>query len=228
MNKIKDIPKNDRPYEKCFSYGPQILSDCELLSVILRTGTNGRSAYDLAKEILSTNGENVKLLSVMHLTKEELINIKGIGMVKAVQILCIGELAKRIASMPFHDTVKYDTPKKIAGFYMEQMRHLEQETLKVMFLDTKCKLIKDKEITRGTINQSLISPREIYIEALKCNAVNIVLVHNHPSGDSTPSKDDIQCTIKIKDAGNLVGIRLLDHIIIGDNQFSSLKELRVL
>lgn len=228
MNKMKDIPKNDRPYEKCFAYGPQVLSDCELLSVILRTGTNGSSAYQLAKQILSDNDENIDLLSVMHLTKEELMEIKGIGMVKAVQILCIGELAKRIASMPFHDNEKYDSPGKIAGFYMEQMRHLEQETLKVMFLDTKCKLIKEKEITRGTINRSLISPREIFIEALKCNAVNIVLVHNHPSGEPAPSEDDIQCTIKIREAGNLVGIRLLDHIIIGDHQFSSLNELKVL
>ena len=228
MNKIKDIPKNERPYEKCFANGPENLTDCELLSVILRTGVSGSSAYDLARNIISDKKGNINLLSVMHISKEELLQIKGIGMVKAVQILCIGELAKRIASMPFNSNVKYDTPQKIAGFYMEQMRHLEQETLNIMFLDTKCKLIKSKEITRGTINQSLISPREIFIEALRCNAVNIVMAHNHPSGEPAPSSDDIKCTVKIKEAGRLVGITLLDHIIIGDNKFSSLKELKFL
>ena len=111
---------------------------------------------------------------------------------------------------------------------MERLRHLEQETLHVMFLDTKCKLIKSKEITKGTIDRSMISQREIFVEALKCNAVNIVLVHNHPSGEPTPSRDDIRSTKKIKEAGDMVGIRLLDHIIIGDNKFSSLRELKVI
>ncbi|WP_302625473.1 DNA repair protein RadC [uncultured Eubacterium sp.] len=226
MKKIKDIPQTERPYEKCFSSGPEVLSDCELLSVILRTGTNGSSAYDLANEILTDEGGKINLLSVMHISKEELLQIKGMGMVKTVQILCLGELAKRISIKPFHNNVKYDSPQKIAGFFMEKMRHLEQETLNVMFLDVKCKLIKDKELTRGTISQSLVCTREIFVEALKCNAANIVLIHNHPSGEPTPSKDDIKSTLKIREAGILIGITLLDHIIIGDNKFSSLKELK--
>lgn len=226
MKKIKDIPQTERPYEKCFSFGPEVLSDCELLSVILRTGTNGSSAYDLASKILIDEGGNINLLSVMHITKEELLQIKGMGMVKTVQILCLGELAKRISMKPFQNSMKYDSPQKIAGFFMEKMRHLEQETLNVMFLDVKCKLIKNKELTRGTISQSLVSTREIFVEALKCNAANIVLIHNHPSGEPTPSKDDIKSTLKIREAGILIGITLLDHIIIGDNKFSSLKELK--
>ena len=177
------MPKSERPYEKCFENGPETLSDCELLSVILRTGVKGSSAYDLAKEIITQQGDGTNLLKIMHTTKEELLHIKGVGMVKAVQILCIGELAKRIASMPFVDNVKYDSPKKIAGYYMERLRHLEQETLHVMFLDTKCKLIKSKEITKGTIDRSMISQREIFVEALKCNAVNIVLVHKSGACD---------------------------------------------
>ena len=199
MNKIKDMPKSERPYEKCFENGPETLSDCELLSIILRTGVKGSSAYDLAKEIITQQGDGTNLLKIMHTTKEELL-----------------------------DNVKYDSPKKIAGYYMERLRHLEQETLHVMFLDTKCKLIKSKEITKGTIDRSMISQREIFVEALKCNAVNIVLVHNHPSGEPTPSRDDIRSTKKIKEAGDMVGIRLLDHIIIGDNKFSSLRELKVI
>lgn len=203
------------------------MSDCELLSVILRTGVKGSSAYDLAKEIITQQGDGTNLLKIMHTTKEELLHLK-VWNGKGSQILCIGELAKRIASMPFVDNVKYDSPKKIAGYYMERLRHLEQETLHVMFLDTKCKLIKSKEITKGTIDRSMISQREIFVEALKCNAVNIVLVHNHPSGEPTPSRDDIRSTKKIKEAGDMVGIRLLDHIIIGDNKFSSLRELKVI
>ena len=228
MNKIKDMPRSERPYEKCFENGPETLSDCELLSVILRTGVKGSSAYDLAKEIITQQGDGTNLLKIMHTTKEELLHIKGVGMVKAVQILCIGELAKRIASMPFVDNVKYDSPKKIAGYYMERLRHLEQETLHVMFLDTKCKLIKSKEITKGTIDRSMISQREIFVEALKCNAVNIVLVHNHPSGDPAPSLEDIRMTKRIGRAGELLGIQLLDHVIIGDRCYSSLRERGIL
>ena len=111
---------------------------------------------------------------------------------------------------------------------MEKMRHLEQEHLYVMYLDTKCKLIKERLLTTGTVNQSLISPREIFIEALRCSAVNIIAVHNHPSGDCTPSRNDIECTRQIKKAGDLVGITLLDHIIIGDNKYSSLMELKLI
>ena len=221
MNKIKDMPRSERPYEKCFENGPETLSDCELLSVILRTGVKGSSAYDLAKEIITQQGDGTNLLKIMHTTKEELLHIKGVGMVKAVQILCIGELAKRIASMPFVDNVKYDSPKKIAGYYMERLRHLEQETLHVMFLDTKCKLIKSKEITKGTIDRSMISQREIFVEALKCNAVNIVLVHNHPSGNDRPSSHEITLTKKVQEAGRVLDITLLDHIVVCPDRYYS-------
>lgn len=228
MNNIKNLPENERPYEKCFAHGPQVLTDCELLAVILRTGTNGTSSYDLAGKILNMGIDNGTLLSIMHLSKEELLGIKGIGKVKAVQIMCIGELAKRISSMDAKSKLKFDKPSTIADYYMEHMRHLEQENLVIIFLDTKCRMIKDKILSTGTVNQSLISAREIFIEALKCNAVSLILVHNHPSGDCTPSRDDITNTVKIADAGKLIGISVLDHIIIGDRRYSSLKELKLI
>lgn len=228
MNTIKNLPASERPYEKCFSFGPSVLTDCELLSVILRTGTNGISAYDLAGKILTMQSGDSNLLSIMHLSKEQLLKLKGIGRVKAVQIMCIGELAKRIASLDAKTGLKFDKPSTIAGYYMERMRHLEQENLLVMFMDTKCQLIKDKILSTGTVHQAFISPREIFIEALKCGSVSIILLHNHPSGDCTPSRDDIASTLKIREAGNLIGISILDHIIIGNRRYSSFKELKLI
>lgn len=227
MSIIKNVPVNERPYEKCFSNGPEVLTDCELLSVILRNGTAGMGAYDLAGQILNSNSDG-SLLSIMHLSKEELMKIKGIGKVKAIQIMCICELAKRISMLNAKDSLKFDKPSTIAEYYMERMRHLDQENLMVIYLDTKCQLIKEKIITTGTVNQSIMSPREIFLEALKCNAVQLVLLHNHPSGDCTPSKNDISCTERMVSAGKLIGISILDHIIIGDRKYSSLRELKII
>lgn len=225
MNQIKMLPKEERPYEKCLSYGTEAMTDVELLAVILRTGVKGCNVKELAVKMLKNEKGDIHILSLVHLSFEQLLKINGIGKVKAIQILCILELAKRISRTRFDNFTKYNNSEIIAGFYMEKLRHLEQECMYVMFLDTKCKLIKDKLLTSGTINQSLVSPREIFIEALNCNCVNIVLVHNHPSGDPMPSQDDIKSTARVKEAGKIIGIRLLDHIIIGDNAYFSLKEV---
>ena len=227
MSKIKDIPPEERPCEKCFLKGPEALTDSELLSVILRTGTGGMNVLELANQIMALDGSH-SLLSVMHLTKEQLMEIRGIGKVKSVQLLCICELVKRITRQNAAPSLKFDSPALIARYYMESMRHLEQEHLVVLFLDTKCHLRKETYISKGTVNQSFLSPREIFIEALRCNAVNIVLIHNHPSGDCTPSREDILSTEKIIKAGKLIGIFVIDHIIIGDNNYSSMKELSLM
>ena len=224
MNIIETLPKEERPYEKCLKYGTAAMTDIELLAIILRTGTKGCNVKDLAVKLLKNDEGTISVLSLTHLSLEELLKINGVGKVKAIQILCVLELAKRISKTSFNNTTKYNTAEIIAGYYMEQLRHLEQENLYVMFLDTKCKLIKDKLISSGTINQSLVSPREIFVEALRCNCVNIILVHNHPSGDPTPSREDLKSTEWVKNAGKIIGIRLLDHIIIGDNTYCSLNE----
>ncbi|MCI8955760.1 MAG: DNA repair protein RadC [Eubacterium sp.] len=224
MNIIETLPKEERPYEKCLKYGTEAMTDIELLAIILRTGTKGCNVKDLAIKLLKNDEGAISVLSLTHLSLEELLKINGVGKVKALQMLCVLELAKRISKTSFNNTTKYNTAEIIAGFYMEQLRHLEQENLYVMFLDTKCKLIKDKLISSGTINQSLVSPREIFVEALRCNCVNIILVHNHPSGDPAPSREDLKSTDRVKNAGKIIGIRLLDHIIIGDNTYCSLNE----
>lgn len=224
---IKDMPEDTRPYEKCFKYGTSALSNEELLAIIIRTGTCGESSFVLASRILSIKNGDSSLVSLMHLSVEELMKIKGIGKVKAIQIKCICELSKRIAMTTAENQLDFSKPETIANYYMESCRHLEVEQLIVIYLDTKCRKICDRVLFSGTVNRSLISSREIFIEALRVNAVNIVILHNHPSGDATPSKDDIISTKRLAEAGKIIGITLVDHIVIGDRRYTSLKETGV-
>lgn len=224
--KMKDIPKQDRPYEKCVSKGPGVLSDAELLAVIIRTGSRNFSSLQLAQKVLElTYPKDDGLLGLCRLSLSDFRKLPGIGPVKGIQLKCIGELSKRISrrAATVRNTV-FDNPQSVAEYYMEEMRHLQQEHLYVMLLDTRQALIRDVLISKGTVNASLASPREIFIEALRCQAVGIILVHNHPSGDSTPSREDCLLTRKIHEAGSLVDIQLLDHIVIGDNNYCSFKK----
>ncbi len=224
--KMKDIPKQDRPYEKCVSKSPEILSDAELLAVIIRTGSPALSCLQLAQKVLElTYPEGDGLLGLCRLDLSDFQKLPGIGMVKGIQLQCIGELSKRISrrAATARNTT-FENPQSVAEYYMEEMRHLQQEQLYVMFLNTRQALIRDLLISKGTVNASLASPREIFIKALQCQAVGIILVHNHPSGDSTPSREDCLLTRKVYDAGSLVDIQLLDHVIIGDNNYCSFKK----
>lgn len=223
--KMKDIPQNDRPYEKCLLAGPEKLSDAELLSIIIRTGSREENSLKLAEQILSLSYPQDGILGLLHLSLSELMQVKGVGKVKGTQLLCIGELSKRIWKRDaLRKIIAFDRPEAIVNYFMEDMRHMEQEELHVMFLNAKNVLIRDQLISRGTVNASLASPREIFLLALRHGAVNLILVHNHPSGDPSPSQDDCQITKRIREAGSLLGIHLLDHIIIGDNSYSSLKK----
>lgn len=220
--RMKELPKDERPYEKCLRYGPWKLSDAELLAVILRSGTAGNSCVDLACEILKASRLEEGLLGIHHLSLQELQAIKGVGQVKAVQIKCIGELSKRISSAGTRCRLDFSNPETIANYYMELLRHEEQEKTICIMLNTKNHLLGDVVLTTGTVNSSLLSPRELFLEALRFHAVHIILIHNHPSGDATPSEEDIQITRRIQKAGEILGITLLDHIIIGDHVFTSL------
>lgn len=221
---IKELPEQDKPYEKCQALGAGALTDAELLAVLIRTGTEGSSSIELAHEVLRLNDGVENLQNLYRTNLQQLMQIKGIGRVKAIQLICLCELAKRLARGERKEKLTFIYPKTIADYYMEEMRHLEQEELRCVFLNTKCHLICDKVVTRGTVNMSLISPREIFAEALKCGAVNVVLLHNHPSGDPSPSYGDISVTRQVAQAGELLGIALYDHIIIGDQCYYSLKE----
>lgn len=224
MEKIKELYEEERPYEKCERFGAANLTDTELLAVLLRTGTRGESALALAGHLLHPEIHKKGILNLHRWTYDQLLQFKGIGKVKAIQILCLCELAKRLAKASAGKELDFSTPATIARYYMEDMRHQKQERMKLLLLNTKSRLIGESEISIGTVNASLVSPRELFIEALQKNAVSIILLHNHPSGDPAPSTEDILVTRKIQEAGYMIGVELLDHIIIGDNRYTSLKE----
>ena len=212
-NKIKELPEEERPYEKCEKNGAESLSDTELLAVLLRTGTQGENALQLSRRILYHAGET-GILGIHQFSRERLMRIKGIGKVKALQISCISELAKRLSKASACELLSFTRPDSIARYYMEDLRHEKQEVMKLLMLNSKSRLIGETDISRGTVNASLITPRELFVEALQKNAVTIIVLHNHPSGDPTPSKADKLITKRIQDAGLLIGIELLDLSLI--------------
>lgn len=220
---IMSIPETERPYEKCWMYGAQALSDAELLAVILRSGSREESSLELARRILYKTGEQ-GLSGLYHLSVEDLMSLRGIGKVKAIQLKCLTEISGRLAKERTRSGVYFHGPSSIAEYYMEQMRRLEQEKVLLVFLDSKNGLTGQEFISAGTVNASMISPREVYRIALSRRAVGIVLLHNHPSGDPTPSNEDVSVTIRIRESGELVGIPLLDHIVIGDGTYVSIRE----
>lgn len=213
------------PYEKCMENGASSLTDVELLAVLLRCGTPGMNVLDLSERVISSFSSEKKLCPLAHASFEELISISGIGKVKAVQIQCIFELARRITMEPVRRTVSLDNPDIVAGMYMQEMRLFEEEHVYLLLLDIKNCIIKKITLSTGSIMSSILEPREVFLHALRHNATGIMLIHNHPSGDPTPSRQDISITNKINEAGRLIGISLIDHIVIGDNKFVSMRQL---
>lgn len=228
LQTIKELPESERPYEKCEMYGSQYLSEAELLAVIIRTGTRNLKSIELAQEILKLAYDKGGLYYLNHLTPNELQSIKGVGRVKAIQIQCMLEMTRRMAKARFKTDLKWTNPEEIAAYYMEDMRYHTQEHLILVMLNAKHQRIKDVVISKGLVDSSMIRPREIYIEAMRYEAVKIILIHNHPSGDPTPSNDDISVSKRVKQVGELMGISLLDHIIIGDHTFVSLHERKLI
>ncbi|MBP3237687.1 MAG: DNA repair protein RadC [Lachnospiraceae bacterium] len=224
MSLKNDIAIDERPYEKCLKFGPEYLTDAELLAVFIRSGSKKSSCLEVARKMLEDNADGRGLLRLFGLSSYELARHEGIGKVKAIQLSCIMELSKRIWRMTRSEKVRFTDAGFVADYYMQELRTKKVEISRVLYLDTKAQLIKEKDISIGTVNTSLLAPREIFIEALKYEAVNIILLHNHPSGDPLESREDISATIRIAKAGELLGIRLLDHIIIGDNSYTSLAE----
>lgn len=222
---IKDIPEADRPRERLIRYGSEALSNSELLAIILRTGTKSETAIDMANRLISSK-EGLKFLS--NCTIQELSQIKGIGNAKASQIKAAVELGKRIKNYRTDNKIKINSPEGIADLVMEDMRYLKKEYLKVIFLNTKNIVIDVKDLSIGSLNASVVHPREIYSEAIRRSSASIVICHNHPSGDPTPSQEDINITRRLHEVGKLVGIDLLDHVIIGDGCYISLKEKGIL
>lgn len=219
----------NKPYDKFKELGASALSNEELLAIILRTGTSNKPALKIAEEILNTkDAYDGKLTGLYHKSLKQLMEIDGIGEVKAIKLKCLTELSIRMAKERFDNRPSFQNPKEIADYYMEACRHQEVEKVFLLCLDNQLRLIKECELSKGTINASLISPREIFIEALNAKAVHILLIHNHPSGDPMPSRADVQISKKVMEAGEMIDIRLLDHIIIGDHSYVSLKEQKII
>lgn len=215
---------SEMPYERFLSCGAQSLTNAELLAIILRTGTKEKSATQLSREVLGFFEDGSSdLSSLRRLTLQDLISIPGIGEVKAVKILSLAEISRRLVRERAAQKLIFSSPSSVADYYMEDMRHLETEKAVLVMLDNRMALLREETVSTGTVNCTLLSPREIFIQAMRWNAVNIMLVHNHPSGDPTPSDLDLDITGRICRAGQLLGIRLIDHLIIGDHNWTSLR-----
>ncbi len=221
--KIKELPASERPYEKMEMYGAEKLSNSELLAIIIKSGTKEKTSVQIAQEILSqgmdSKEQNLKFLQ--DITIRELTSIKGIGKVKAIQLKAVCELAKRM-SIPINNTIVIRTPEDIAEILMEELRFEKREIIKLVLLNSKNIIIKMKNISIGGVNKACIDIKDILKEAINLGAPKIILIHNHPSGDSTPSNEDILTTKNIIEITKILGIQLLDHIVIGDGNFTSI------
>jgi len=220
----KELPESERPYEKCERFGPGALSDAELLAVIIRTGTKKERAVDLAIRVLNRPGAKKGLSALHYYSRQELQKIRGIGKVKAIQLCCVAELAKRMQSAVDSEKEAFRTPESIAKAYMERLRHCRTEQIILLMLDTKGRKIADEVISQGTVNMAVLEPREVLCVALRYEAVFLILLHNHPSGVPFPSTADIEVTRKLAKACEIVGLELRDHIVIGDNCYLSMME----
>jgi len=221
QNGLRHVPYNERPRERMLAYGADALSNAELLAILIRTGTKSQSAVGLATSVLQQCGS---LRELVDISVAELTTIKGIGHAKALQLLAGIELGKRVARSKLGDAIKVRKPEDAALYIMEDLRYLKKEHFVCLFLNTKNDIISKETLSVGTLNASLVHPREVFRAAIRCSSASIICVHNHPSGDSTPSPEDILITKRLAEAGSLIGIEILDHIIIGDNNFVSLKE----
>ena len=222
--KMKNLPVTERPYEKLEQYGEKNLTNAELLAIIIKSGTREETSVQLAQKILLLNENRDKnnLNFLRDITIEELIKIKGIGKVKAIQIKATCELASRMNSIDNYKNITINKPSDVVDILFDEMRFEKQEILKVVILGNKNKLLKIKDIAKGCGNFVRASIKNVLNEAVKVQAMQIILVHNHPSGDVTPSKNDIEFTREVKKASTILGINLIDHIIIGGNNYISI------
>ncbi|WHZ00328.1 RadC family protein [Peribacillus simplex] len=218
---IRDYPKEERPRERFLQEGPQSLSNQELLALLLRTGSREESVLQLSGRLINSF-KGLRLLK--EASVEELTVIKGIGEAKAIQILASVELGRRINNLNDQDRYVIRSPEDGANYCMEEMRFLSQEHFVCLYLNTKNQVLQKTTVFIGSLNASIVHPREVFKEAFKRSAASIICLHNHPSGDPSPSREDIEVTKRLVECGKIIGIEVLDHIIIGEHKYVSLKE----
>ena len=223
--RMKDIPRTQRPYERMEQCGAAGLSDAELLSIVIRNGRTGENSLDLSNRILGLDISGIGLSFLYNLTIEELTALGGIGRVKALQIKAAAEIGRR-AGIPacFTERAKVASPDDVAKLLLSDMAHLPREELRVVCLDIRNRMIRTIRISEGGLFSAVVSPRDIFREVIKVNASSVVFAHNHPSGDPEPSKEDGESTRRMIKAGELLGIRVLDHLVIAAGGFVSLKQ----
>ena len=219
--RLKDLPEDLKPRERLHQYGPEVLSNKEILAIILRTGSKGENVLELAERILAETGG---LHGLAGLTLPELQMVNGIGPAKAAQVKAALELGRRSVSLDPMSRPTINSPADVAGLVMEEMRHLDREHFRIMYLSTRNNVLGISPVSIGSLNSSTVHPRECFKEAIRRNANTIILLHNHPSGDPTPSREDIDITKRLIEGGKILGIEVLDHVIIGDKRYVSLKE----
>lgn len=242
--KIKQLPETERPYEKLELHGEKMLSNAELLAIIIKSGTKENTSVELANKILNLGFNNAVGFSEKKETKntaaevlqednsllqylqnvsiQELMEIKGIGKVKAIQIKAVCELARRMCSPTNKLKVKIKSSQDVAELFMDELRFEKVEFAKLVLLNSKNYIVKVVDISKGGTNSAIVEPKEILQEAIKTSSPRMILIHNHPSGDSTPSLSDVEMTRRLYSAANIVGIQLLDHIVIGDGCYTSI------
>ena len=219
--RIKDWPEEERPREKLMILGPAYLSSSELLAIIFRTGSQTHTALDLAKTILNRYGD---LHSLSQLDFKKLFQLKGIGPAKAVTLAACFEVARRIAALPNKQKIKITSPEIVFQKFGSQMGALKKEIFKILLLNSANVLIRDYKVTEGTLNASLVHPREVFYPAITDSAASVILLHNHPSGETKPSLEDRNITRQLVSSGKLLDIPVLDHIIISEDGYFSFKE----
>ena len=221
--KIKDLPKSDRPREKLLAKGVENLKDSELLAILLRTGTKGKNVIEIASHILSKNSKK----RLLQMTYQDLAQINGIDSGKATTLLAAFELSKRALEVNDTNLPVIDSAKDAVA-QLSDMRDLKKEHFVVLYLNAKNQLVHKETISMGTLNANLVHPREVFEPALKYSAAQIIAAHNHPSGDPKPSEDDLEVTKRLTEAGKMMGIEVMDHVIISKNSYFSFKEEKIL
>lgn len=227
MAMVKDLPVDERPRERLLSLGPNFLSTAELLAILIRNGFHDRSAMQLAQELLSYQREN-GLAGLASITPQELTSIKGIGLAKAAEISAALELGKRLGEHVARQKSIVTCPEDAADYAMPRFRFEQREHFAVILMNVKNHILSMPVVSVGSLTASVVHPREVFKLAIQQTAASMILVHNHPSGDPNPSREDINITNRLVQVGKLMDIPVLDHIILGDNKYISLKEKGVI
>lgn len=223
MRRIKDWPEDERPREKLLARGPEVLSDAELLALVLRTGeaAAGISAMDLARSLLRRFGS---LRELGRATAAELRTLKGIGPAKAAELLAVAEIARRFGGAALRPGDRFTGSADVFRHYHERLRDRRKEVFLALLLDSKNRVIREVQVSEGSLTASIVHPREVFVPVVRDSAAAVLFVHNHPSGDPTPSREDLEITARLRQAGELMGVRVLDHVIIGCGEYVSLAD----